>query len=139
MNPLTNPEVIAEFRRAWRESMPDDSENRHEEGGFIVLNPDQSFAIERWPRGGRSRIVPPPLDDNRCYNGNVVVAAFHTHPNPPIDEDGREWEQEPSESDRRWHERQKLRGFVVGRLLVYEIDVDANVSVLGKRDEVLGP
>jgi hypothetical protein len=73
--------------------------------------------------------VPPPLDANHCYNGKVVVAAFHTHPNPPVDEAGQEWEQGPSESDQRWHKRRKLRGFVISRTLIYELDVDGTFSV----------
>lgn len=66
-----------------------------------------------------------------------VIATFHTHPNPPVDESGREWGQDPSASDRRWHRRRKLRGFVVSRMFVYEIDVAGRVSVAGNRDEVL--
>jgi hypothetical protein len=54
-----------------------------------------------------------------------------------FDEMGQEWEQGPGESDRRWHGRRKLRGFVISDLLVYEIDVNARISVIGKRDEVL--
>ena len=139
MDPLKSPAIIAEMRRAWRESQPDDLAHRHEEGGYIILNPDHSFAVERWPHGEQSRIVPPSLDANNCYNGRVVVAVFHTHPNPPIDETGREWEQGPSESDRRWHARRLLRGFVVSRMLVYEIDVNANISILGEREKVISP
>lgn len=102
-----------------------------------MLNPDHSYAIERWARGEQSRIVPPALDADNCYNMRRVVAAFHTHPNPPVDEAGAEWEQGPSESDRRWHGRRKLRGFVVSQMFIYEIDANANVSAIGKRDEVL--
>lgn len=137
VDPLADPAVIAGMARAWDESQPDEAAGRHEEGGYIVLNPDHSCDIERWPRGDQCRIVPPPLDANNCYNGRTVVAAFHTHPNPPIDEMGREWEQCPSQSDRRWHERRRLRGFVISRTLVYEIAADARVSVVGRRDEVL--
>lgn len=136
MNPLTDSTVRAEIARAWRESEVDDPINRHEEGGYIVLNHDRTLGVARWPRGEKSRIVPPPLDADRLYNGMAVVAAFHTHPNPPIDERGRQWEQAPGESDRRWHRRHRLRGFVIGRSFVYEIDEDARVSVLGKRNEV---
>jgi hypothetical protein len=136
---LSDPALVAEINRAWQESQPDDSADRHEEGGYIAMNPDLSYSVERWPRGGSSHILPPPLDANNRYNGKMVVAAFHTHPNPPIDDAGREWEQAPSESDRRWHARRKLRGLVISRMLVYEIDVNAIVSVVGKRDEVLAP
>jgi hypothetical protein len=135
---LTNPVIVAQFGRAWQESDADDPAKRHEEGGYVALNPDLSHAVERWPIGSQARIVPPPLDARNCYNGRTIIAAFHTHPNPPIDESGQEWEQGPSESDRRWHQRRGLRGFVIGRVLVYEIDVNANVSVVGRRDEVLG-
>jgi hypothetical protein len=83
--------------------------------------------------------VPPSLDANNCYNGRAVVAAFHTHPNPPIDELCREWEQGPSESDRRWHARRKGPGIVVSRTIVYLIDASAIVSVLGKHEEIFPP
>jgi hypothetical protein len=68
-----------------------------------------------------------------------VLATFHTHPNPPIDERGRAWKQEPGESDRRWHQCRGLRGFVVSDALVYEIDLNGNVRTVGRRDEVLSP
>jgi hypothetical protein len=139
LNPLTDPSIIAELRRAWRESQPDDPVNRHEEGGYILLNPDLSYGVERWSRGGQFLITPLPLDSTNCYNGSVVASTFHTHPNPPLDEDGREWEQAPSESDRRWHARRKLQGIVISRVLIYEIDVNANVFVFGRSDEVLAP
>lgn len=139
MDLLTDPAVIAGINRAWRESQTDDPTHRHEEGGYIVLNSDLSYSVERWAQGGQSMIVPPALDANNCYNGKAVVAAFHTHPNPPVDEAEREWEQGPSESDRRWHGRRKLRGIVVGHMFVYEIAVNGSISVLGKRDEVLAP
>jgi hypothetical protein len=137
LHALTDPTIIAEISRAWQESQTDDPAARHEEGGYVVLNPDLSYGVERWRRGGQFRIVPPSLDVNGCYNGRVVVAAFHTHPNPSVDETGREWEQGPTESDRRWHVRRKLRGYVVSRTVVYLIDVNAVVSVVGRRDEVL--
>lgn len=125
------------MNRAWRESRPADQADRHEEGGYIVYHPDRSLGVERWPRGEKFRIVPPLLDANTCYNGKVVIAAFHTHPNPPIDENGQEWEQGPSQSDRRWHALRNLRGYVISRMLVYEIDAAANISVVGRREEVL--
>lgn len=137
MDPLADPVVKAEIVRAWRDSQADDPINRHEEGGYIVLNPDGTMAVERWPHGEQWRIVPPPLDTMNRYNGKMVVAAFHTHPNPPSDEDGREWDQAPSASDRRWHGRRRLPGFVISESLIYEIDVDARVSILGNREEVL--
>lgn len=139
MDPLKDPVIIAELSRAWRESASNDPQNRHEEGGYIVQNSNLSYGVQRWPRGDQSRIQPPPLEANNCYNGKSVVATFHTHPNQPVDEHGREWEQGPSESECRWHRRRRLRGYVISRMLVYEIGVEASVSVAGKRDEVLLP
>src|ERR1700685_4001162 len=107
VDPLQQAVIIMAICQAWRQSQPEDPSARHEEGGYIAASPDGSFGVRRWPRGRQSHIVPPPLDGNNCYNGAKVVATFHTHPNPPIDELGREWEQGPSESDRRWHGRRK--------------------------------
>jgi hypothetical protein len=137
LNLLADPAVIAAINRAWRDSQADDPTHRHEEGGYIVLKTDFSHGVERWARGGQSRILPPPLEADNCYNVRVVLATFHTHPNPAIDEAGREWEQGPSASDRRWHAHRKLRGFVVSRTLVFEIEPNASISVIGNRDEVL--
>jgi hypothetical protein len=134
---LLTPTIVAELDRAWEDSNADDPTDRHEEGGFILRNTDLTYGVERWPRGGQSRIMPPSLDASNCYNGVIVVAAFHTHPNPPVDEMGREWGQAPSESDKRWHRHRKLPGFVITRTLVYEIDANANVLIMGKHDEVL--
>ena len=104
-----------------------------------MQNADGSFGVARWPRGESDRVTPPPLDSGGDrYNGLSVVAVFHTHPNPPMDEEGREWEQEPSASDRRWHGRRRLRGFVISQALVYDIGVNTGVTVIGRRDEVLG-
>ena len=121
---------------AWTDSQSTSPANRHEEGGYIV-DAEGSLEVHRWPRGEQSRLTPPHLDADHCYNGKVAIAAFHTHPNPPIDENGEEWEQSPSKSDQRWHQRHKLRGFVISRSLVYEIDVLGNVSVAGTREKVL--
>ena len=137
MDLLSDPAILVEIRRAWRESEADDPAIRHEEGGYIVLNADLSYGVERWPRGERSRIVPPSLDIDNRYGGKEVVAAFHTHPNPPVDKAGREWEQGPGEGDRRWHARRKLRGIVVGGEFVYEIDADAKIKVIGRREDLL--
>lgn len=137
MDLLTDPFVRGEIRRAWRDSQSDDAVQRHEEGGYIVLNADRSWGVERWARGSHFRIAPPPMDARNCYNGRAVMGTFHTHPNPPVDETGVEWEQGPSESDRRWHRRRKVPGLVVSASLVYEIREDASVIVLGKREEVL--
>jgi hypothetical protein len=136
LNALIHPAVAMAIRRAWLDSHAAVPTSRHEEGGYIVQNSDGSYGVDRWPRGERSQIVPPPLDPDNRYNGRIVMAAFHTHPNPPVDESGSIWDQRPSESDRRWHVRRKLRGIVVSGEVVFEIDLDGTVSVLGKRLEM---
>lgn len=65
------------------------------------------------------------------------MAAFHTHPNPEIDEHGQIWNPAPNPADLRWHSRRRLTGFVIAAEFVYEIDVDANVSIIGSRLTVL--
>ena len=137
MNLLSAPAIISELLHAWRDSYPENPSNRHEEGGYIAINSTGELVVSRWPRGERSRITPPTLASDNRYNGLVVIAAFHTHPNPPIDEAGREWEQGPSESDRRWHMRHELQGFVVSRSLIYRIEATGMISVVGKHVEVL--
>ena len=137
MSLLTDAVITAAIREAWRDSCADDPVGRHEEGGYVLLKADGSYSVERWPRGRRCRIIPPPLDPGNCYNGRKVLAAFHSHPNPPVDEAEVEWEQEPGESDRRWHACTRLPGFVVGRVHVYEIDENGKVRVVGTREEVL--
>jgi hypothetical protein len=101
---------------AWEDSDADDKDNRHEEGGWIYQCRREGshgweyfFCVERVPSGTRSGITPgnPPEKEN-CR----VVGFFHTHPNPPEDEDGNEWEQGPSETDKRWHNRHKIPGIV---------------------------
>jgi hypothetical protein len=82
------------LRQAWEESRPGTNE-AHEEGGFVLRNPDGSLAVERWPRGLQNQIdVPPHPGGNRA--GLKIVATFHTHPNP-----GPGYQQEPSLTDVR--------------------------------------
>ncbi|UCE26642.1 MAG: hypothetical protein JSW52_09875 [Candidatus Coatesbacteria bacterium] len=101
---------------AWDDSDAGDKDKRHEEGGWILWCRQQhgsewqySFKVVRVASGGRSGITPgnPPEQEN-CR----VVGFFHTHPNPPTDEDGDNWEQGPSESDNNWHNRHKIPGVV---------------------------
>ncbi|HKQ46691.1 MAG TPA: DUF4329 domain-containing protein [Phycisphaerae bacterium] len=134
---MTDSFIKSELARAWRESDLDEPVNRHEEGGYIVMNDEGAWAVERSPPGGQSRVVPPPLDASQRYNGMRVVGTFHTHPNPLIDELGREWEQAPSESDRRWHRRRGIRGFVISRSMVYEIEPTGAIIERGEREKVL--
>ncbi len=139
MDALTDPAIRAAIRQAWEDSLPN-SPQRHEEGGYIVQNADRSLEVLRWPRGDYNSSDPPLLDSNNCFLGKQVVAAFHTHPNPPGPQKGNQFViaiEEPSPDDVIWHEEHKLKGFVIGWNFVFEIAADGTVSVVGRREDVL--
>jgi hypothetical protein len=71
------------LEQAWLESLPNDSLQRHEEGGWIYMDTISGIiAVRRAPAGAQASLdlSAPPLVD-----GAVVVATFHTHPNPTAD------------------------------------------------------
>ena len=78
---------------AWRDSLASDPALRHEEGGWIYSDvATGAIAIRRAPPGGQADLdlTLPPI-----VPGSVVVATFHTHPNPTSEG----WEPGPSQSD----------------------------------------
>jgi len=79
---------------AWQDSQPEDPDERHEEGGWIYMNATTGeITTRRAPRGRQAAVnlVWPPV-----VAGHVVVAKFHTHPNPSTEG----WMTGPSASDR---------------------------------------
>ena len=102
---------------AWDDSEAGNKDTRHEEGGWIIQTRTQygeeyvyGFRVVRVPAGTRTGIspgAPPAVTENER-----IVGFFHTHPNPPVDEDGNRWEQGPSDSDKNWHNRHKIPGIV---------------------------
>ncbi|MBC7818651.1 MAG: hypothetical protein IAG10_17315 [Planctomycetaceae bacterium] len=89
---LADPVVVQVLDEAWAESQSDDPENRHEEGGWIYMNlTTAELTTHRATRGEQASIdlSHPP----RCEG--IVVAKFHTHPNPSSEG----WEPGPSASD----------------------------------------
>ena len=68
------------LEQAWADSLPDDRGGRHEEGGWIYLDMTTGGVfVRRAPAGARATLdlsSPPAVPDS------VVVATFHTHPNP---------------------------------------------------------
>lgn len=80
---LAEPMVQAALTQAWLDSDASDPLKRHEEGGWIYLDTiNGQLTIRRAPPGigasidlARPQIVP----------GAVIVAEFHTHPNPSAD------------------------------------------------------
>lgn len=88
-----HPEVTAALESAWADSLPQDERLRHEEGGWIYYELSSGMiSVVRAPPGRRRAIdlsQPPELE------GCVVVAKFHTHPNPS--DEG--WDPGPSDQD----------------------------------------
>jgi hypothetical protein len=77
---LRETAVVRGLELAWIDSLPGDSQNRHEEGGWIYMDlTTGALSVRRSPKGSGDSIdlkAPPEI------GGSVVVATFHTHPNP---------------------------------------------------------
>ena len=89
MQPLASSEVKDAMKKAWDDSQANDHLNRHEEGGYIVKNADGSLAVERWPKGEGASITPPLRSADGSFKGKEILGEFHTHPNPAVDESGK--------------------------------------------------
>lgn len=135
---LSTRNVTDALRRAWIESEPG-GEAAHEEGGFILRDTAGTIRVSRWPRGTSSEIVVPPHSDYQ-YEGQAIIASFHTHPNT-----GRAFRQEPSTMD-RWtiRDNSNLKGvdyigeFVLSKDAVYLVDQRGQVTTVGTNTEMLG-
>lgn len=138
-DPLASPEVRAAMQQAWVDSRPHDPDNRHEEGGYIVRNPDGTFGVVRWPRGGGSSITPPTRAPDGSYGGLPVDGEFHTHPNPDIDEAGRTWQESPSPGDLVGVRAENYPGdsYVIGHNNVYRVTPAGIDFRIGGRDATL--
>jgi hypothetical protein len=90
---LNDPVVQQALDRAWVDSLSADPARRHEEGGWVYLDTTTgALRVERASAGRSSSmdLAFPPL-----IPGCMVVATFHTHPNPSSEG----WEPGPSPSD----------------------------------------
>ena len=77
---LAAPEIQAPLQQAWIDSLPGDAANRHEEGGWIYMDTTTGqITVLRAPPGGQNTLD---LHNPPLVAGSVVVATFHTHPNP---------------------------------------------------------
>jgi hypothetical protein len=78
---------------AWNDLLPADPVRRHEEGGWIHMgNTTGTVTVSRALAGTQASLdlsTPPYLPDT------LVVATFHTHPNPSAEG----WEPGPSAAD----------------------------------------
>jgi len=89
-----HPVVRAALDAAWTDSLPDDPIRRHEEGGWIYLDPTTgTISVTRARSGRRSAIG---LSNPPEVAGCFVVGKFHTHPNPTTEG----WDPGPSAGDR---------------------------------------
>ena len=93
-NILENESILAELKKAWIDSEPDES-GGHEEVGFIVADDVGNLVVIRWDKGLQNEIVLP-LHKNCFVDGKDIIASFHTHPNT-----GKDFPQEPSLTDIR--------------------------------------
>jgi hypothetical protein len=88
-----NPLVLQALENAWTASLSHDPRQRHEEGGWIVMDiTGGTLTAIQASAGGLALLdlSAPPL-----LAGTVVVATFHTHPNPIA----QGWEPGPSLDD----------------------------------------
>jgi hypothetical protein len=90
---LARHEVVQALQQAWSDSLPADPARRHEEGGWLYLNPESDEVLVRRAKAGNRFALdvssPPLLPDY------FLVATFHTHPNPTAEG----WNPQPSEAD----------------------------------------
>ncbi len=90
---LTDPAVRQALEQAWADSVPGAAAQRHEEGGWVYLDTTTRSLSARRARAGTRATLDlntPPVVPN-----SVVVATFHTHPNPSAEG----WDPGPSAAD----------------------------------------
>lgn len=137
MSVLDNDSLRGQLLNAWLESEPG-TPLAHEEGGFILKDSAGMLCVERWPRGAQNEIFVPSHPDGK-RGDLLIVATFHTHPNP-----GADFQQEPSLTDIR-----AVRGdanlvhseyegeFVIASAQIYWIRKNGNVEIVGKTATIL--
>ncbi len=91
---LNDQTILRALWQAWQDSHPGVL-GGHEEGGFVLRDANGNVSVSRWRQGEQDRIILPTYQDCR-FEGQEIIATFHTHPNT-----GENYLQEPSETDRR--------------------------------------
>jgi hypothetical protein len=92
---LKEPVVRQALDQAWMDSLPSDPARRHEEGGWVYVNVlTGAVSVRRALAGAQASLD---LDAPPIIPGLVVVATFHTHPNPSAEG----WVTGPSAADTR--------------------------------------
>ena len=91
---LLNELVVQQaLEQAWIDSLPGDPVQRHEEGGWIYIDITTGAITARRASAGAQTTLD--LGSPPVVPGAVVVATFHTHPNPSAES----WEPGPSAAD----------------------------------------
>lgn len=118
-----HPTVQAAFAAAWADSLVDQPEHRHEEGGFIYANQVGEVTVRRAPPGGRRWI-------DLSFPPNVVgfylVATYHTH--PVLIADGAD--PDPSPDDHKFADESGVPWFVISELGVVVVGPDRRIGGL---------
>jgi hypothetical protein len=90
---LQNPVVMQELAQAWSDSLPNDANRRHEEGGWIYMDVSNGrISVEHAIPGGQYEID---LDHPIIVLMSVIVGKYHMHPNPSHEG----WDPRPSQQD----------------------------------------
>ncbi|MBM3995443.1 MAG: hypothetical protein FJ303_15010 [Planctomycetes bacterium] len=90
---LANTIVVQAIEQAWIDSQPADPLLRHDEGGWIFMDTATGqISVQRQSPGVAAAID---LGSPPVLSGSVVVAKFHTHPDPTSEG----WLPGPSEDD----------------------------------------
>lgn len=77
---LNDSTVRQAMENAWVDSLPTDPARRHEEGGWVYMDTGTGIiSVVRAATGGHTSLD---LGTPPMVTGSVVVATFHTHPNP---------------------------------------------------------
>jgi hypothetical protein len=132
-DPLSNNTIRDAFRDGWTNSNPGpgragDHPDRHEQGGWIVQNPDGTYTIDPWPLDDGDSINPGPQPPG-------TVGGFHTHPNT----DSTIYAQEPSQPDIDSTIPQGVPCYIISNDRIYRINTDGTVDDLGTRNDLTAP
>ena len=90
---MADPVVQHALDQAWNDSLAADPAQRHEEGGWIYLDPASGVITVARASPGSNRFLD--LGNPPIFAGCFLVGIFHTHPNPSIDG----WQPGPSIRD----------------------------------------
>jgi proteasome lid subunit RPN8/RPN11 len=132
---LADPNVRQAMRQAWEDS-DDGGPNDHEEGGYIVQNPDGSLAVVRVPSGDEDS-VSFDIHESGMIGDQRIVGTFHTHPNT-----GTTYDDTPSDADtsnsRDYPTTMGPHQFILSPNDVYHVDNAGQVSTVGSLNETIG-